>query len=148
MEHTTAEVQRYLHELGGEAPSEPVVRALLERSAARLQSVGIGGLDDLRLLGPVGAVRLHLAGMNLGNSHAGTGGFLVFALPDVIRIRVTEPFAPRGRLIRSTGRGPDQKDMFEQPEGIAFFPDGTLYISSEGGDGPAMLYEFVDGGTN
>lgn len=36
-EHTTAEVQRYLHELGGDAPSEPVVRALLERSAARLQ---------------------------------------------------------------------------------------------------------------
>lgn len=36
MEHTTAEVQRYLHELGGDAPSEPVVRALLERSAARL----------------------------------------------------------------------------------------------------------------
>lgn len=41
-----------------------------------------------------------------------------------------------------------EKDMFEQPEGIAFSPDGTLYISSEGGDGPAMLYEFVDGGTN
>jgi len=36
-EHTTAEVQRYLHELGGDAPSEPVVRALLERSASRLQ---------------------------------------------------------------------------------------------------------------
>lgn len=35
-EHTTAEVQRYLHELNGEASSEPVVRALLERSAARL----------------------------------------------------------------------------------------------------------------
>lgn len=34
--HTTAEVQRYLHQLGGETPSEPVVRALLERSAARL----------------------------------------------------------------------------------------------------------------
>ncbi len=36
-EHTTAEVQRYLHELGGDTPSEPVVRALLERSATRLQ---------------------------------------------------------------------------------------------------------------
>ncbi len=35
-EHTTVEVQRYLHELGGDAPSEPVVRALLERSAGRL----------------------------------------------------------------------------------------------------------------
>lgn len=36
LEHTTAEVQRYLLELGGDTPSEPVVRALLERSAARL----------------------------------------------------------------------------------------------------------------
>lgn len=36
-EHTTIEVQRYLQELGGDAPSEPIVRALLERSAARLQ---------------------------------------------------------------------------------------------------------------
>lgn len=35
-EHTTAEVQKYLHELRGDAPSEPVVRALLERSATRL----------------------------------------------------------------------------------------------------------------
>jgi len=37
-EHTTIEVQRYLHDLrGNDAPSEPVVRALLERSAARLK---------------------------------------------------------------------------------------------------------------
>ena len=36
-ENTTIEVQRYLQELGGDAPSEVVVRALLERSAARLQ---------------------------------------------------------------------------------------------------------------
>lgn len=36
-EHTTAGVQRYLNELGGDAPSEPVIRALLERSAGRLQ---------------------------------------------------------------------------------------------------------------
>ncbi len=35
--NTTIEVQRYLQELGGDAPSEEVVRALLERSAARLQ---------------------------------------------------------------------------------------------------------------
>lgn len=34
---TTIEVQRYLQELGGDASSEPIVRALLERSAARLQ---------------------------------------------------------------------------------------------------------------
>lgn len=36
LDHTTAEVQKYLLELGGDASSEPVVRALLERSAARL----------------------------------------------------------------------------------------------------------------
>lgn len=36
-DNTTIEVQRYLQELGGDAPSEAVVRALLERSAARLQ---------------------------------------------------------------------------------------------------------------
>jgi RNA polymerase sigma factor (sigma-70 family) len=36
-QNTTVEVQRYLQKLGGDAPSEAVVRALLERSAARLQ---------------------------------------------------------------------------------------------------------------
>jgi len=37
--NTTIEVQKYLRELGGDAPSEPIVRALLERSAARLQTL-------------------------------------------------------------------------------------------------------------
>ncbi|HMO16206.1 MAG TPA: sigma-70 family RNA polymerase sigma factor [Pirellulaceae bacterium] len=37
--NTTIEVQRYLQELGGDAPSEPIVRALLERSAARLHTL-------------------------------------------------------------------------------------------------------------
>jgi RNA polymerase sigma-70 factor (ECF subfamily) len=36
-DHTTAVVQRYLEELAGDAPAEPIVRALLERSAHRLQ---------------------------------------------------------------------------------------------------------------
>lgn len=35
-EHTTAAVQRYLLELAGDSPAEPVVRALLERAAGRL----------------------------------------------------------------------------------------------------------------
>jgi RNA polymerase sigma factor (sigma-70 family) len=35
-EHTTAAVQRYLDELAGDAPAEPVVRALLERAVRRL----------------------------------------------------------------------------------------------------------------
>jgi RNA polymerase sigma factor (sigma-70 family) len=35
-EHTTAVVQRYLDELDGDSPSEPIVRALLERSVRRL----------------------------------------------------------------------------------------------------------------
>lgn len=33
-------------------------------------------------------------------------------------------------------------DAFEQPEGLAFLPDGGLVIASEGDDGPAMLYRF------
>ena len=36
-ENTTAIVQRYLDELTGEAPAEPVVRALLDRAFLRLQ---------------------------------------------------------------------------------------------------------------
>jgi RNA polymerase sigma factor (sigma-70 family) len=35
-EHTTAVVQRYLDELGGDSPTEPNVRALLDRSVRRL----------------------------------------------------------------------------------------------------------------
>src|SRR5262249_26004926 len=35
-EHTTAVVQRYLDELGGDSPVEPIVRALLDRSVRRL----------------------------------------------------------------------------------------------------------------
>ncbi len=36
-EHTTAAVQRYLLELAGDTSTEPVVRALLERAAGRLE---------------------------------------------------------------------------------------------------------------
>jgi RNA polymerase sigma-70 factor (ECF subfamily) len=36
-ENTTAIVQRYMDELTGEAPAEPVVRALLDRAVLRLQ---------------------------------------------------------------------------------------------------------------
>ena len=36
-EQTTAVVQRYLEELDGDAPAEPIVRALLDRSVHRLQ---------------------------------------------------------------------------------------------------------------
>ena len=35
-EHTTAVVQRYLDELAGDAPAEPIVRALLDRAVPRL----------------------------------------------------------------------------------------------------------------
>ena len=35
-EHTTAVVQRYLDELAGDAPAEPIIRALLDRAVPRL----------------------------------------------------------------------------------------------------------------
>jgi RNA polymerase sigma-70 factor (ECF subfamily) len=35
-EHTTVVVQRYLDELGGDSPAEPIVRALLDRAVRRL----------------------------------------------------------------------------------------------------------------
>jgi RNA polymerase sigma-70 factor (ECF subfamily) len=35
-EHTTAVVQRYLDELGGDSPAEPIVRAALDRAVRRL----------------------------------------------------------------------------------------------------------------
>jgi RNA polymerase sigma-70 factor (ECF subfamily) len=38
-EHTTAAVQRYLDELAGETPAEPVVRALLDRAVRRLHQL-------------------------------------------------------------------------------------------------------------
>jgi RNA polymerase sigma-70 factor (ECF subfamily) len=38
-EHTTAAVQRYLNELAGDAPAEPVVRALLDRAVRRLHQL-------------------------------------------------------------------------------------------------------------
>jgi hypothetical protein len=34
--HTTAVVQRYLDELDGDSPAEPIVRALLDRAVRRL----------------------------------------------------------------------------------------------------------------
>src|SRR6516162_6717497 len=36
---TTASVQRYLGELTGEAPAEPVVRVLIDRAVRRLQRI-------------------------------------------------------------------------------------------------------------
>ena len=38
-EHTTVVVQRYLDELAGGSPTEPVVRALLDRSVRRLHQL-------------------------------------------------------------------------------------------------------------
>ncbi len=39
VEHTTAVVQRYLDELAGGSPAEPVIRALLDRSVRRLSQL-------------------------------------------------------------------------------------------------------------
>lgn len=37
---------------------------------------------------------------------------------------------------------PLPETLFEQPEGLAFMPDGTLFLASEGDDGPAMIYRY------
>jgi RNA polymerase sigma-70 factor (ECF subfamily) len=37
--HTTATVERYLEELGGDSPAEPVVRAMLDRAVRRLHQL-------------------------------------------------------------------------------------------------------------
>lgn len=39
------------------------------------------------------------------------------------------------------------EDIFEQPEGLAFLPNGDLFVSSEGADGPGMLYRFTPRGS-
>jgi hypothetical protein len=38
-EHTTAAVQRYLDELAGDSPAEPIVHALLDRAVRRLHQL-------------------------------------------------------------------------------------------------------------
>ena len=38
-EHTTVAVQRYLDELAGDSPAEPVIRALLDRAVRRLHQL-------------------------------------------------------------------------------------------------------------
>jgi RNA polymerase sigma-70 factor (ECF subfamily) len=38
-EHTSAAVQRYLDELAGDSPAEPVIRALLDRAVRRLEKL-------------------------------------------------------------------------------------------------------------
>ena len=32
---------------------------------------------------------------------------------------------------------------FEQPEGLAFLPNGDVLVSSEGDDGPALIVRFA-----
>jgi uncharacterized protein YjiK len=36
-----------------------------------------------------------------------------------------------------------ERSLYEQPEGLTFLPDGTLFISTEGATGPAMLYRYA-----
>ena len=55
------------------------------------------------------------------------------------RLNAVVVLEPDGRL-RSTWRLPEP---LEQPEGIAFLPDGTLYIASEATEGRAWLLKFT-----
>ena len=48
---------------------------------------------------------------------------------------------PDGRLVAALAL-PDR--LYPQPEGLAFFPDGTLFIASEGGAGAATLLRFSE----
>jgi len=45
----------------------------------------------------------------------------------------------KGEVIHKTGL---DKKLYPQPEGITFSPDGTLFISNEGGEGVATLLRF------
>lgn len=64
-------------------------------------------------------------------------------------VYVLSALSPAVAVLTGDGRlkavWPLLKDLFEQPEGLAFLPDGTLFISSEGEVGPPMLYEFREG---
>jgi hypothetical protein len=53
-ENTTAVVERYLGELNGDAPAEPVIRVLLDRAVLRLQRICVSLLhrDYPRLTHP------------------------------------------------------------------------------------------------
>ena len=41
-EHTTVVIQRYLDQLAGGSPAEPIIRALLDRAVRRLQQLCAG----------------------------------------------------------------------------------------------------------
>ena len=43
-DHTTAAVQRYLDALAGDAPADPIIRALLDRAVGRLEMLCAGML--------------------------------------------------------------------------------------------------------
>ena len=54
-------------------------------------------------------------------------------------LRALVAYAPDG-TIRAARRLP--KDLFEQPEGLLFLPNGDMLISSEGVDGPGVIHRF------
>ncbi len=49
--------------------------------------------------------------------------------------------APDGQSVEVIGLSPE---LFRQPEGLAFLPDGTLLIASEGAGADAMLFRFTE----
>jgi hypothetical protein len=69
-ENTTAAVQRYLDELAGDAPTEPVVRALLDRAVRRLHQLCAMLLSQSYLLLP-GAHAIGHTFMEVGRAHDG-----------------------------------------------------------------------------
>lgn len=75
--------------------------------------------------------------------HPGTG--FLYILSSVHKILVViDPHDPE-RILEAREL---PVELFAQPEGIAFFPDGTLFISNEGVNGPATLLRFDKQMTN
>lgn len=64
----------------------------------------------------------------------------VYVLSSVRNVLVIlDPTVLRGHILEAHTL---PEHLFPQPEGLAFFPDGTLFIANEGVNGPATLLRF------